>query len=78
MPDEEKWYYRPWVVILLLFFVLGPFGLPLVYKSPKFGKGWKIILTIAMIFYMIYLIRATVEVTKAISKDITQLRAVLG
>ena len=41
-----KWYLRPISVVLLLFFVLGPFALPLLYKSPKFRKTLKIILTI--------------------------------
>jgi PDZ domain-containing secreted protein len=45
--DEKiKWYLRPIIVVLLLFFVLGPFALPLLYKSPKFSKTLKIILTI--------------------------------
>jgi hypothetical protein len=43
MDEEEKikWYLRPIVVILLLFFVLGLFGLPLLYKSPKFNRKAK-------------------------------------
>lgn len=72
-----KWYYRPWVVILLLFFALGPFGLPLVYKSPKFNKVWKVILTIVMIFYTIYLVDVTVKAVETISKDMAQIQAVL-
>ena len=76
-PEAVKWYYRPWVVILLLFFVLGPFGLPLVYKSPKFGKVWKAILTVLMIFYTVYLVDVTVKAVEQISKDVAQLQAVL-
>jgi len=65
IPQEDgkiKWYLRPVIVILLLFFVLGPLGLPLLYKSPKFSKTLKAILTIIVIFYTCYLIFATVEV----------------
>lgn len=72
-----RWYYRPWIVVLLLFFVLGPFGLPLVYKSPKLNKIWKVILTVVMIFYTIYLIDATVKAVETISKDMAQIQAVL-
>ena len=63
MDKEEriKWYLRPLVVILLLFFVLGPFGLPLLYKSPKFTKRLKIILTVIVILYTTYLIIVSVE-----------------
>ena len=54
-----KWYYRPWVVLAMLFFVLGPLGLPLVYKSPAFSRTWKIILTVLMIAYTWYLVVET-------------------
>jgi hypothetical protein len=59
--EKIKWYLRPIGVILLLFFVLGPFGLPLLYKSPKFSKTLKIFLTIAVMIYTLYLIIASVE-----------------
>jgi hypothetical protein len=65
MPEEDgkiKWYLRPFSVILLLFFVLGPFGLPLLYKSPKFSKTVKAILTIVVILYTSYLIFASLEI----------------
>ena len=67
--DKEgkiKWYLKPIVVILLLFFVLGPFGLPLLYKSPKFAKKLKIILTIIVILYTTYLIIVSVEIGKSL------------
>jgi hypothetical protein len=45
------WYYRPWAVVALLFLVLGPLGLPLLWRSPSFTRGWKIALTVAMVVY---------------------------
>ncbi len=59
--EKIKWYLRPIGVILLLFFVLGPFGLPLLYKSPKFSKTFKIVLTIAVMVYTLYLVIVSVE-----------------
>jgi hypothetical protein len=56
-----KWYLRPMSVVLLLFFVLGPFGLPLLYKSFGFTRKWKIVLTILVIIYTSYLITLTLE-----------------
>jgi hypothetical protein len=44
--------------------VLGPFGLPLLYKNPNFSKTSKIILTIAVIHYTSYLIFASLEIAK--------------
>ena len=64
MPKDEKvkWYLKPMGVVLLLFFVLGPFGLPLLYKSPKFSQKLKIVLTIVVLLYTSYLIIASVEI----------------
>jgi hypothetical protein len=62
--EKVKWYLRPLGVVLLLFFVLGPFGLPLLYKSPKFSKGLKIVLTIVVLIYTSYLIITSVKIGK--------------
>jgi hypothetical protein len=59
---KVKWYLNPISVVLLLFFVLGPIGLPLLYKSPKFSKTLKIILTVAVIVYTSLLILASLEI----------------
>ena len=59
-PTEPSWYYRPWSVVFLLFFVLGPLGLPLLWKSPSFSRTWKIVLTGAMVLYTVLLIESVV------------------
>jgi len=57
MTDKNiAWYLKPITVIFLLFFVLGPFGLPLLYKSPEFSKGLKIILTLIVLFYTAFFV----------------------
>lgn len=44
---KMKWYYNPWLVLLLLSPVaLGPFALPLLWKSPRFTRGAKLALTL--------------------------------
>lgn len=78
MTEEIKWYFRPWVVIGLLFFVLGPFGLPLLYKSPKFNRAWKFVLTILTMAYTGYAIVVTMETVRKLSGALSQLQAVLG
>ena len=74
---EVKWYLRPISVVLLLFFVLGPFALPLLYKSPKFSKTLRIILTIVVIIYTSYLIFATLEIGRELYKRMEALQDVL-
>jgi hypothetical protein len=64
-------------VVLLLFFVLGPFGLPLLYKSPHFGRASKIILTIVVIMYTSYLIFASLEVTRELYRRMGELQELL-
>ena len=75
--EKVKWYLRPISVILLLFFVLGPFGLPLLYRSPKFSKTLKIILTVAIIFYTLYLIFVMLEIGREIYKMMEELQSTL-
>ena len=72
-----KWYLRPIPVILLLFFVLGPIGLPLLYKSPQFSKTLKIILTVAVIIYTSYLIFASLEIAKQLYIRMGELQEML-
>jgi len=72
-----KWYLRPTSVVLLLFFVLGPFGLPLLYKSPKFSKTLKIILTIVVIIYTSYLIFVSLEIGRELYRRMGELQDAL-
>ena len=76
--DEKiRWYLKPVSVILLLFFVLGPFALPLLYKSPKFNKASKIILTITVIIYTSYLVYASLKIGREVYKEMGALQEML-
>jgi hypothetical protein len=80
MTEEDgkvKWYLRPMGVILLLFFVLGPFGLPLLYKSPAFSKTLKLVLSIAVILYTFYLIFASLEIARQLYSRMGELQEML-
>ena len=72
-PKKSPWYYQPWLVILMLFVVLGPFGLPLVFKSPNFRLRTKIFLTVLTLAYTAYLIWVTVKATEAVSGMVSAL-----
>ena len=76
--EKVKWYLSRLAVILSLFFVLGPFGLPLLYRSPKFSRKIKILLTVAVVVYTFYLVFATLEIAKEIYRRIEELREVMG
>src|SRR2546426_12117336 len=62
---RPRWYYRPWWVLLMLFLVLGPFGLPLLWKNPSFSRWSKIALTVAVAAYTILLVEAVLIAVQA-------------
>ena len=62
---RPRWYYRPWWVLLMLFLVLGPIGLPLLWKSPRFSRWSKIALTVAVAAYTILLAEAVLIAIRA-------------
>jgi hypothetical protein len=72
-----KWYLKPVSVVPLLFFVLGPVGLPLLYKSPKFSEALKRVLTLVVIVYPSYLIFASLQVAKELYRRMEELQDIL-
>ena len=52
----NKWFYSRWFVLASLFLVLGPFGLPLLWRSPSFSRTQKIIWSVIFVAYMIALV----------------------
>jgi hypothetical protein len=56
MADAQKqisWILSKTGVLVMLFLVLGPFGLPFLYKSPVFTKGQKAFWTVMVLLYTI-------------------------
>jgi hypothetical protein len=47
-PRKSRFWENPWIVLLLLFGVLGPLAFPLLWRSRAFSPLWKIILTIVV------------------------------
>jgi hypothetical protein len=61
----------------MLFFVLGPFGLPLVWKNPRFSRWVKIALTIVMILYTIWLVDVTIRAIRLVTERVDQFNSTL-
>ena len=76
-PPRPKWYYNVWFVLAMLFFVLGPFGLPLVWKNPRFSRWVKVALTLAMLAYTVLLVDMTVRMVQAVLNEATQFNSTL-
>ena len=64
-PARERWYHSVWFVLLMLFVVLGPFGLPLLWKSPKFAPWAKWALTVLSIAFVIWLTVQALAILRA-------------
>ena len=65
-PKQSKWFHNIWFVLFMLFFVAGPFGLPLVWKNPRFSHGVKTTLTVVMVLYTIALLAMMIPVVQTI------------
>lgn len=58
-----EWYYDPVFVLLSIFLALAVFGLPLLWKSPRFAVWHKVVIsilttiyTIVILWFMYYLV----------------------
>ena len=75
---KSKWYHNVWFVLFMLFFVLGPFGLPMVWSNPRFSRLVKWLLTVAMIVYTVALVDLTIKATRAVIEHLNQTNAVFS
>jgi len=49
--QNVAWYYDPVFVLLSIFLVLAAFGLPLLWKSPRFSFLQKAVISLVTIIY---------------------------
>ncbi len=73
-PVTVKWYYRPLWVLVLLFLVLGPLGLPYLWRSPRFSRGAKIALTACVLAYTGLLVVETVRIVHEVRHEMKELQ----
>ncbi len=48
-PRKSNWVESRAMVLVMLFVVLGPLALPLLWRSREFSLPWKIVLTVVMV-----------------------------
>ena len=77
MPPKLKWYYGVWPVLIGLFFLLGPLGLPLLWRSPYFPKWAKWILTSVVILLTVVFLMMMVKTVKFAVREAQELRTTL-
>ena len=68
----KKWYHGITVVLLALV-LLGPLAYPLLWKSPRFSRTWKILLTLIVTLATLYLLWASWELVVWILREFKSL-----
>ncbi len=71
-----KWYLRPLVVFIIILAV-GPFALPLVWKSPSFKRWNKIVITIVVFILTVWLIKSSVDLFQLLLKELKSLSEIM-
>jgi len=75
-PAPIKWYYRPVWVLVLLFLVLGPLALPFLWRSPRFSRPLKVVLTVLALAYTGIFIDETIRLFRAVTSEMDVLGTV--
>jgi hypothetical protein len=53
--QRSAWWDHPWFVVAMLFLVIGPLALPMLWRSHRFTQGWKIVLTVLVTILTVWL-----------------------
>lgn len=69
------WYYGIGSVFVAIF-LLGPFAFPLLWKSPRFSRTWKIIITLAVIAATVYLTLGTWHLIEILIQELKRLQTI--
>jgi len=72
-PETVRWYTRPWAILVLLFVVLGPFGLPLLWRSPRFSRSMKLVLTVLTVAYTALLVVFSLRTVETAMRNVDEL-----
>jgi hypothetical protein len=72
------WYYNVWLMLFLLFFVLGPFGLPLIWKHPTLPRGAKASLSVVVLVYTAWLLQVTWRTAQVVLEHFNTLGSSVG
>ncbi len=49
--SSSSWRHNPWIILALLFLIVGPLALPLLWKSEGFSAGQKVGVAVLNLIY---------------------------
>jgi hypothetical protein len=68
LPAGPAWWEAPWLVLTMLFVVLGPLALPMLWRSRRFNNLWKIGLTVVVVALTVVVVwQVCVSVDRALA-----------
>lgn len=74
--SKVKWYLKP-LTIFIIVLAVGPFALPLVWKSPSFKRWHKVVITVIFVALTIWLIKSSVELYRLLLKELKSLSEIM-
>ena len=77
-PDGPRWSENRWVVLAMLLLVLGPLGLPMLWRSRQFSLFWKAVLTTLMLGMTLAVVGLIWYVLHKALEPLTELRSLQG
>jgi hypothetical protein len=75
IPQERSpgWTESPWIILPVMFLVLGPLALPMLWRSRSFTKAWKTIVTVVCLAYTVILVWYCAVVVQEVMRSLDQL-----
>lgn len=73
----SAWYYHPMWILLLALFVIGPFALPLVWKSSRMNSSEKALMAVVILANTIFVLYFTYWLMGFFMKFLNDLRDVM-
>lgn len=69
--EHLAWYYEPVWIALLTLFAMGPFSLPMIWKTPKLSERGKWIGTGLLALYTIFIVKGLITFMRTVSAVLT-------
>ena len=76
LSPNEKIAASRWQVLVLLFLAAGPLALPVLFKSPRFSRFWKVILFLLVILQTALVVVLVVVFARWLVEQMGQLRQI--
>ncbi|MHB8898832.1 MAG: hypothetical protein ACYC6Y_08815 [Thermoguttaceae bacterium] len=74
LSPNEKLAASRWQVLMLLFLAAGPLALPVLFRSPRFSRPWKVILFLLVLLQTALVVVVVVVFARWMGAQIGQLR----